>query len=40
MKYHPDRNSGDEEAEKKFKEINNAYDTLSNSEKKKQYDMF
>ena len=40
MKYHPDRNAGDKKAEEKFKEINNAYDTLGDTGKKKQYDMF
>lgn len=40
MKYHPDRNSGDKTAEAKFKEVNNAYDTLGDAQKKKQYDMF
>jgi len=40
MKYHPDRNKGNKEAESKFKEISNAYDTLGDSKKKKQYDMF
>ena len=40
MKYHPDRNKGDKSAEAKFKEVNNAYDTLSDASKKKQYDMF
>ncbi len=40
MKYHPDRNKWDKEAEKKFKEINQAYDTLWDSKKKKNYDMF
>ncbi|MFK7779916.1 MAG: DnaJ C-terminal domain-containing protein [Candidatus Gracilibacteria bacterium] len=40
MKYHPDRNSGDKESEKKFKEINEAYSTLSDDSKRQQYDMF
>jgi len=40
MQYHPDRNKWDKTAEKKFKEVNSAYDTLSNAEKKKQYDTF
>ena len=40
MKYHPDRNKGNPEAEKKFKEINEAYGTLSNAQKKQQYDTF
>lgn len=37
-KYHPDRNPGDEEAIKKFKEIQTAYDVLSDEKKKQFYD--
>lgn len=40
MKYHPDRTSGDKELEKKFKEINEAYATLWDDQKRQQYDMF
>lgn len=40
MEFHPDRNKWDSEAEKKFKEVNEAYSTLSDSTKKKQYDTF
>lgn len=40
MQYHPDRNKWDAWAEKKFKEINEAYSTLSDSSKRKQYDTF
>ena len=40
MKYHPDRNKGDKTAEAKFKDISEAYAVLSDTEKRKQYDMF
>jgi molecular chaperone DnaJ len=40
MKYHPDKNPGDKAAEENFKEAAEAYDVLSNSDKKQRYDQF
>jgi molecular chaperone DnaJ len=40
MQYHPDRNPGDKEAEDKFKEAAEAYEVLSNADKKARYDRF
>ena len=40
IKYHPDKNPGDKEAEEKFKEAAEAYDVLSNDEKRARYDRF
>ncbi len=40
IKYHPDKNPGDKEAEEKFKEAAEAYEVLSNAEKKQRYDQF
>ncbi len=40
MKYHPDKNPGDKEAEKKFKELSSAYDVLRDPKKRQMYDQF
>ncbi|CAN8071551.1 unnamed protein product [Agarophyton chilense] len=40
VKYHPDKNPGDKSAQKKYVELNNAYEVLSDDNKRQKYDMF